>query len=164
MINPWAIVGALALLLSVAFGGAVAGRKIERSTWQEKEIKTAAAANKTLADAIANAQRIQQTQDATARKVISTYENELISVNKKYSVAVKRGGLRVPATICPSNPLPATGASPIESDDAGAATVELPNGITENLFSEARRADELAEQLRGLQNWIKSAGYYGESP
>jgi hypothetical protein len=167
MINPWAIVGALVLLTSVGFGGAAVGRKIERTGWQEKEIKTAQASQKTLSDAIANAQRIQLNQDATARKVVTTYENALSDLSKKYSAAVaigKSSGLRVSRAICDASPLPTVGASTVSTDDGTADTVLLPSQLTESLYDAAKRADEATEQLRGLQEWIKAAGYYGEPP
>lgn len=164
--NPYAIIGALVLLIAVALGGAQTGRKLERSTWQAKELATAAAAQQELASAIERAQRIQTFNEAKARKASERHEQALSDLDKKYAAdlaAVRRaGGLRIPRSTCDAAPAGEQGAGTGRSDAASAGTVKLPDRIEADLFTLTKRADELAEQLRALQGWVRDAGFYGE--
>lgn len=162
--NPYAIIGALVLLIAVALGGAQTGRKLERGTWQAKELKTAAAATLALSDAIDKAQRIQQFNEAKARKASEAHEQALSTLAGDYErriAAIRRaGGLRIPAPACAAT-AGEQGAGTSGSDAASAGTVKLPDRVESDLYALTKRADELAEQLRGLQGWVKDNGFYG---
>ncbi|MFZ3286527.1 MAG: lysis system i-spanin subunit Rz [Telluria sp.] len=163
--NPYTIIGALVLLIAVALGGAQTGRKLERSTWQAKELATAASANLALSDAIEKARRIQTFNEAKARKASAQHEQALSTLAGDYErriAAIRRaGGLRIPAPACAAT-AGDKGAGAGRSDAASAGTVALPAITQQRLFDLAKSADELAEQLRGLQGWIRDAGFYGE--
>ena len=164
MINPYAIIGALVLLIAVALGGLQAGRKLERSTWQAKELKTAAAANLALSDAIERAQRIQTFNEAKARKASKAHEQALITLAGDYErriAAIRRaGGLRIPTPACAAT-AGDKGAGASGLDAASAGTVKLSDRIENDLFALTKRADKMAEQLRGLHGWIRDNGHYG---
>jgi len=164
MINPYTIIGALVLLIAAALGGLQAGRKLERSTWQAKELATAAAANLALSSAIERAQRIQTFNEAKARKASERHEQALSTLAGDYDrriAAIRRaGGLRIPAPACAAT-AGEQGAGASGSNAASAGTVKLSDRIENDLFAMTKRADELAEQLRGLHGWIRDNGHYG---
>lgn len=166
MINPYTIIGAIVLLITVALGGAHVGRKMERSSWQAKEIAAKERAALDLEIAHARIRRIQLSNEANARKASAQHEQAISDLTKQYDAARAAvraaGGLRIPATVCPGSGAD-QGAGAGRSDDAPAATVALPERVTEDLFLLTKRADELSEQLRSLQFWVKTNGFYGEN-
>lgn len=167
MINPYTIIGGLLLLIAVAFGGAHVGRKLERSTWQAKEIATAAAAQKDLIAEHDKYVRLQNFNQSAARKATADHEQAIADLTQKYDAARAAiraaGGLRVSRSICADPHATATeGTGTGRSDDASAATVQLPDRVESDLLALTKRADDLAERLRALQAWVKSAGLYGE--
>lgn len=167
MINPYAIIGGLLLLIAVALGGMQAGRKMERATWQEKALITAEENRKALAKAHDEANQKELLNQAKARKATENHVQALNDLNQKYAHAldvVQSHGLRVSRSICDGTTATNQAASASGSNDAVSGTVELPAELATHLYAEAKRADELAEQLRGLQGWVKSAGFYGEPP
>jgi len=166
MMNPYLIIGGLLLLIAVAFGGAQVGRKLERTAWQQKEIATAAQNQKELNDAIQAAQRQELFNQAKARKATEDHVQAINDLNQKYAaalIAVKSaGGLRVNrAAVCDSTTASNQGTSTSGSHETSAGTVELPQSTQASLFELVKRADELAEQLRALQGWIKDNGFDG---
>lgn len=161
--NPYAWVAGLVLLIAVALGGVQTGRKMERSHWQLKEIRATERHALELASAIERAQRIQSFNEAKARKATEAHEKALSDLSSKYAadLAALRaaGGLRIPAPACAAPADKGTGTS--RPDEASPATVKLPDRVEERLFALTKRADDLAEQLRALQGWVKDNGHYG---
>jgi hypothetical protein len=166
VINPYAIIGGLLLLIAIAFGGAHVGRKLERSTWQAKELATAAATQKALIAEHDKYVRLQNFNEATARKATADHEQAIANLTQQYAAARAAiraaGGLRISRAVCADPNATATnGASTGRPDDASAATVELSDRTQADLYALVKRADELAERLRALQEWVKAAGHYG---
>lgn len=166
MINPYAIIGGLLLLIAVAFGSAQVGRKLERTAWQAKEIATAAAAQKDLIAEHDKYVRLQNFNEATARKASANHEQAIADLTQKYDAARAAiraaGGLRIPRAVCTdSYTATANSASAGRPDDASAATVQLPDRIESDLLALTKRADDLAERLRALQEWVRATGHYG---
>ena len=165
--NPYTILGAVAIVAMAAFGGAAVGRKMERSTWQAKEIAIASAAQKELMDAVASNQRAVLFNQAKERKATADHEQALNELTQKYdaSIAANRaaGGLRITRAVC-GDSTTATAKAPGASglDVAPSGVVALPEATQRDLYTLTKRADELAEQLRGLESWIVSNGFYGE--
>lgn len=169
MINPYAILGGILLLIAVAFGGAHAGRKLERSTWQAKELATAAATQKDLIAAQERYVRLNNFNQATARKASADHEQAIAALTAQYDAARAAiraaGGLRVSRSICAdTHATAAQGAGAGRPDDASTATVALPPETEKRLLDLANEADELAERLRALQGWIVANGLYGDPP
>lgn len=165
--NPYSILAGLVLLIAIAFGGAHVGHKLERTSWQAKEIATAAAVQKDLIAEHDKYVRLQTFNEAKSRKATADHEQALAALNAQYDAARAAiraaGGLRVSRAICADpHATAAQAASAGRSDDASAATVELSQRTQEDLYALVKRADELAERLRALQNWIKSNGQYGD--
>jgi hypothetical protein len=165
--NPYPILAGLVLLIAVAFGGAHVGRKLERTSWQAKEIATAAAVKKDLIAEHDKYVRLQSFNEAKSRKATADHEQALAALNAQYDAARAAiraaGGLRVSRAICAdphATTAQAAGSSGL--DDTSAATVELSTRTQEDLYALVKRADELAERLRALQAWVKSSGGYGE--
>ncbi len=164
--NPYTILGGVLLLIAVAFGGAHVGRKLERSAWQEKEIATAAETQKQLVDEHKKYVRLQDFNEMTARKATANHEKALSDLQSKYDAGIAAvrasGGLRVARTICldqDATTAKSTGAG--RPDEASAGTIQLPERVEGDLFALTKRADDLAEQLRALQLWVKENGHYG---
>lgn len=149
------------------FGHSV-GASGERAAWmQEKQdmLEARATAVATLVNKY-DAERI--TNERKAREATAAHDKALSDLDHQYAAdlaAVRRaGGLRIPAPAA-CRPAAATGeaAGAGRPDEAGAATVELPERTQERLFDLSRRADQLAEQLRALQAWVRANGFYGSS-
>jgi hypothetical protein len=162
MLNPWAIVGAIGLLIAVAFGGVMTGRKLERTHWLEEKAEMQKAQQAELLAEFSIRQREQLFHQATARKASADHETALSDLDKKYAAARAAvraaGGLRIAAT-CPAAGTDQTpGAG--RPDEASTGTVALPADVENSLWEMSKSADELAEQLRGLQSWIKESGHY----
>jgi hypothetical protein len=168
MINPYAIVGGLLLAIALYFSGQHVGRKLERSTWQAKELATAAATTAELQAAQAKYIRAQSFNEATARKASADYANSLAVLTQKYDAAraaiAAAGGLRVSRSICAGADAAATQTTGAGRPDGGAAgTVALPDETQRRLFELTAEADALADRLRALQGWIVANGMYGEA-
>ena len=165
MINPYAIIGGLVLLIAVVLGSVQTGRKLERSTWQAKEVVTLEAARVELAAAHAKNARIQSFNEANARKASAQHEQAISDLTKNYAKARAdvraAGGLRIPASICTAT-APPEGASTSGLNEGSPGTVALPRETESRLFDIAQQADQLSEQLRSLQGWVKASGFYGE--
>lgn len=154
--NPYAILGGIALLIAVALGGAQTGRKLERSAWQAKEI---AAQDRYV--------RSQKFNEAISRKASTDHAQAISALTAQYATARAAirtdGGLRVSMSICDDPRDAATeGASASRVDATSAGTVALPEIVESRLLALAQEADELAERLRALQGWVKSNGQYGD--
>jgi hypothetical protein len=169
MLNPYAILAGLALLIAVAFGGAHVGQKLERTAWQAKEIATAAAVQSDLIAEHDKYVRLQKFNEAAARKATADHEQAITALTAQYAAARAAiraaGGLRVSRAIC-ADPHTTTTEAPGTSgpDDASAGTVALPEIVEVRLLAIAKEADELAERLRALQGWIVANGLYGDPP
>lgn len=167
--NPYSILAGLVLLIAVAFGGAHVGRKLERSSWQAKEIATAAAVQKDLIAEHDKYVRLQTFNEAKSRKATADHEQALAALNAQYDAARAAiraaGGLRVSRAICADPHATATQAAGSSGlDDTSAATVALPQETERRLLELTAEADALAECLRALQGWIVANGLYGEPP
>jgi hypothetical protein len=164
--NPYAIIGGLLLVIAVYFGGSQVGRKLERTTWQVKELATAAATQKALIAEHDKYVRLQNFNEATARKATADHEKAIANLTQQYDAARAAiraaGGLRISRSVCSDpNATAANGAGAGGPDEASAATVQLPDRIESDLLALTKRADELAERLRALQEWVKESGHYG---
>lgn len=166
--NPYTILGSILLLVAVAFGGSHVGRKLEREKWQAKEIATAAAVQKDLIAEHDKYVRLQNFNQATARKASADHEQAIAALTAQYDAARAAiraaGGLRVSRSICTDpHATAAQGAGAGRSDDASAATVALPESTEAKLLALTGEADALAERLRALQSWVRASGGYGDA-
>lgn len=165
--NPYAWAAGLALMIAVALGGVQTGRKLERATWQARELAAAKQHAYDLAAAAEQIQRAHNFNNAKARKASEDHAKALSDLSSKYAAdlaAIRAaGGLRIPASACAGTAPANQGTSAGRPDEASAATVQLPERIESRLFAMTKRADELAEQLRALQGWVKDNGHYGDS-
>lgn len=164
----WALkIGAVGVFLILVFAaGHRSGAKAVQRDWDASTLKFTQEQNRLLQE---NAQKVAdlvEKQKETNLAVTQDHERALLEIRTKYDadIAAVRatGGLRLPRSICTGSV--ATGAqaaSPGERDAADSGTVKLPDQVETNLFSEARRADEIVEQLRSCQNWIRSNQFYG---
>lgn len=164
--NPYAILAGLVLAIAMCFGGISAGKRIERSKWQEKELAIAAKTEAQLVAAQDKYVRLQNFNTAVARKASADHEKAISDLTRQYDAARASiraaGGLRVSRAICAGpNDGAATAPSAGGPDDAAAGTVALPPETERRLLELSQEADTLAERLRALQAWVKGAGLYG---
>jgi hypothetical protein len=147
---------------AVAIGSWHTGAKLARSDCQAEKIALQQAQQKALLDQVAKNDAILKDQQAKARKASDDHEKALSDLQAKYDAAIAAnraaGGLRVPRTVCDQPAASAQTSSASRPDEASPGTVELPQRIEDDLFALTKRADELAEQLRALQQWIKDNG------
>lgn len=163
--NPYVIIGGLVLLIGAWFGGSYTGAKVERATWQKKEIALMAAYARDLEKEITNRDRERQFNEAKARKASENHEKALTKLKSEYTADLaalrSAGGLRIPKRWCPPAASPGIAAGTSGPDESASATEALPERTQEGLFSMTEEADQLAERLRALQNWIRDNGLYG---
>ncbi|MES2729930.1 MAG: lysis system i-spanin subunit Rz [Pseudomonadota bacterium] len=158
--------GMAAFVIAVYAFGHHQGAKGIQGDWDASKAKVLADQQGALLSHLEAMDAARKAQEETTIKVSEDYERALNEVKEKHDadlLAVRRaGGLRVPRSICNS---PAAAASETTSNSSGDAdttgTVSLPETITNDLFSEAKRADEVAEIARACQSWIRQQGYYG---
>jgi hypothetical protein len=114
-----------------------------------------------------NSKALADQQDLSKRKS-DDYEIKIEAPDSKYRAARVAGGLRIPATACRSSTAgEAITSGPFKPNEAaskaeipGAATERIPEITEGRLYALAKRADELAEQLKALQAWIRESGIY----
>jgi hypothetical protein len=160
----------LLAIVAVFAGGFVYGDHVGSNAQlvktQKAELATANGNVKALSEAAAQAKSDELANQAKARKATADHEQALSALQQRYDVLVAQrrtaGGLRDPNGIChpaaPGNK--AAGTSGPDAPSTG--TVQLSDGVTDHLYAMTKRADQLAEQLRGLQGWVKANGFYGD--
>jgi TolA-binding protein len=167
-----ALVALIAAGIGIHVHGVSQGKKIERAEWQDKEIQRQQAQNKLLIRHAEDMARTQLENDTKNRKVSDDYENRMAVLRQgRDSARATRdadpdGGLRISAAVC--NPVAAgtETAGTSKRDEAAPGTISLPVTLENDLWHLVDDADtahdEITEQARALQNWIKTHGFYGE--
>ena len=178
--SPYAVLGAVLLVVATFFFGQHQGRKLERTTWQAAQLKLEQSHRAEMGKELAARKREREFQQAVARKATERHEQALTDLQAHYDRQLadlrRTGGLRIPASVCPANQPTgagqAAGASGPDASGAGPGqlpqgtagsipTIALPEPIEQRLTGLTRRGDELAEQLRALQQWVRDNGFYG---
>ena len=152
---PWRAIGAVALVLAVAWLGFVV------SGWREDAKGRAAAEARTaeIARQAANAMDELAKRHREALRASQGLQDELSQLRSQRDAAPPAPVLRV----CRRAPVSAPGTegrAPAGPDGAGAASGALQEETrfdTRALYDEADRADELAARLRSLQKWAEDA-------
>lgn len=165
--NPYALLGALALLIATYFGGQYHGAKLERAEWQKEKLGMEAAHKAQIVTDFKQYASDVALHQRTARKASEDHEKALALQDQKHSAETARirsiGGLRIPTT-CPakSGPAPSGQAAGAGGSDEGTTGTErLPEPIEQGLFDLVGDADKVSEQLRALQGWVRANGFYG---
>ena len=145
------------------------GEEFKSAEWEKERIsfKDAALAaqlnhNQTIATNIAN-------QNKTLLKNAYDYEIALKKVNTDLTAAraesKRLGGLliTIPTPTCKGDYVGAgtQTAGTSKRDEGTTTTVALPKEVESNLWSIVEEADQVTEQLRSCQAWIKDSGFYG---
>ncbi len=159
-------IGAVALLIGLAYvRGQSDGKIAEQADLERLRADSYKKSVEVLESHAKEVQRITLEQNANNVQVTNEHEAALSAIAKKYNADIAtvraNGGLRLPRSVCTSSITAiteTTGTSGHYEDVAG--TVQLPDAITVDLFSEAKRADEMTEQLRAAQAWIIKNGFY----
>lgn len=136
------------------------GKRVERETWQAKENVRLSDTAKLAIKAAEDNARIQQENEAKARKVTASHENELTAIRTEYKRNTDR--LRLPSSICRNITVTAEATSASGSDGTPSASVVLPEEIGRNLRDAAKEADEVTARARGLQDFSRDNGFYGD--
>jgi hypothetical protein len=144
------------------------GAMLERAGWEKKETQRQKDTADLLRKHAAEVAALTEQYHLNNLKVSFDHENELEALRRDRAadrLAFDRaGGLRIPRAVCnpPAGQAEAPGAG--GRDDAGAATVRLPESVENDLWALADRADEVSAQLRACQAWIVANGFYGQKP
>lgn len=163
--------GAVIVLLMAGFGihrhGVTQGKTLERAVWLNVDaLRKDAQLKLVLAhDADMAAERAKNFSNNL--KVSEDHEASLTKLRADRAAdrsdADRRGGLRIPAPSArcdrPVAGPEATGDS--RRDEAPPATVRLPPAIENDLWAITDDADEVVEQARACQAWIRKHGFYG---
>lgn len=157
-----------AFLIGVYATGHHQGAKGVQSDWDASKAQFIDAQSKLIQEHAKEIEALRQKQDQTNIQVSEDHQKALDEIQKKHDAdlaAVRAsGGLRLPRSVC--NPAVTRTEAPGDSGhhEDLADTIQLPDTITDNLFSEAKRADEVTEQARACQNWIRMNSLYGIPP
>lgn len=185
MINPYAIIGALLLLIVTALGGAHIGKKLEREKWQAEKIQMQAEHTKAIEAEFDRYARMVKFNDAKARKASEDHAKELDAQKTAHVATVARtraaGGLRIDRAACAAKDAATSQGSGTGRPDGSAAgaepppgspdrnlqaevgSIRLPTEVENDLFDLVEDADKLATQLRNLQKWVRDNGHYGQT-
>lgn len=159
--NPYAIIAGLVVSIGLTLGGVQVGRKLERTAWQAKEIRTmadnAAARNKLIADNEA----LRQKYAADMKVASENHAKEIDAINVRHAADLSKR-VRVPASFCTqrSTDPAGQGASAGSTEQDPAAGQFLPDAFASDLRQLAADADEQVADLRQLVAATKSAGCF----
>ena len=169
-----AVILVLALLALAAAGGHHFGAAGVQAEWNLDKLARAEHEKQAVLAAVAKNEAERQKDLAAARTTIATYERKLHEADDRIAAeraAADRQRLRITVPVaqrdCPAPGGEAPGAG--RADAAGAVeTIELPEPVELGLRDLAERADREVARLRakvdGLQDWIRTHGFYGPVP
>lgn len=159
-------IGAVVAFVVAVYGlGHHQGESSVQARWDASKVLLIAAQDQMIADHAKDMEKQRLEHEASNIAVSVEHQKALDEIATKNSAALAAvraaGGLRINRAAVCGPAAPATEAS----SDSGhhedlTATVQLPDRITSDLFSEARRADEVVEQARACQSWILKQGFY----
>lgn len=135
------------VLLLVGF---LIGTKVEGAAASKQKLQLQTAHIEQLDKAFANYQTKLEEQRKQNEEVISEYLDEKAEIERKYRELNRSRSLRLPKSICDSGPVPTSSPGESGSTESDAATVALPDTVTEDLRQLARDADEVTAQCRAL--------------
>lgn len=152
------------IAVAVYTGGYFIGSRVEASHWQKKALQQEEQQKQVLLDHQKLVTALTNEYQENIYKAEKEKEHAIKTLKFDYDNAVKRinsaNGLRVTASICSEVGASTVAKGSSKSDAGTAGTVKLPDEITDNLLSEARRADEIVENYRALQHWVIYQGLY----
>ena len=164
--TPWlwiAKIGAVGVFLLLVFGsGYRNGEKAVQGRWDASTLKIAQDQTKLLQEHAQKVADLVEKQRETNLTVSQDHEKALNEIRQKYDAdlaAARAGGLRLPRSICPAATGSQTASAGGNHEDA-AGTIPLSATITDDLFDFARQADEITEQARECQSWIRKNNFY----
>lgn len=157
-----AIVVELLLLIVTAIGCAFIGHHYGeqdvQAKWDAQKIVDAEATAKAIKESNDKVRAIEQAANSRVYQVSANYEAKLRKKDNEKTTFINKSrtdGLWVDA-ICPkvfANQLSNDSSSSARPD--GSSTVRLSNETTINLINYAAHANQVAEQLKGLQEYVK---------
>jgi hypothetical protein len=160
--NPWILLGITGAFLvgcttSFIYGNSV-GTDSERIKWKDKESKEIVAANARIMELTGIARLVESKNAEALNEISKDYQEKLnhVSVEKEKFIASVRNGtikLRIPSNSKASGSSASTVTTSTSGCD-GETTAELPTEVSEFLYGEATRADEITEQLNACQEII----------
>lgn len=140
------------------------GAKAVQADWDRDKGQRIAMQDKLIAENDQRIMLLQQRFNETNVQVSTDHEQALQAIGKKYEadLAATRvtGGLRIPRTVCSASATDAKAAGDSGHNETTSPTVALPDAITSDLFRLAHEADELTEQARACQGWLRQNGFY----
>lgn len=158
---------AVVVLTLALFGvyrwGYANGIDTEKASWEKKERAYKDAESKLKDEHMKDIQRVLDANHQTNLKNHHAYE---LSIREKDTALAaaraesrRNGGLRFTASCSPAvGQTEAKGT--ITHHESTTATIALPELVEERLWTLVGEADEVSEQLRSCQAWIKDNGMY----
>jgi hypothetical protein len=165
-------IAVLAALCLAALAGHHYGAAGVQADWDRDKLARADAQTKAVLAAVAKNEAERQQDLAAARTTIATYERKLHEADDRIAAeraAADRERLRItiPQRACPAPAGEAAGAG--RADAARETeTVELPEAVERGLRDLVEGADRevarLGAKVDGLQEWIRTHGFFGPVP
>ncbi len=161
-----AIVVELLLLIVTAIGcifiGHHYGEQDVQSKWDAQKIADSQALAKAIKESDDKVRAVEQAANARVYQVSANYEAKLRKKDNEKTAFIaksKSDGLFVDA-ICPNTQIHSTNLSQAAASPAridGSTTIRLSDETAIRLINYAAHANKVAEQLRGLQEYIKKS-------
>ncbi|TWI69069.1 hypothetical protein IP91_00134 [Pseudoduganella lurida] len=160
------LLGALAL---AGWSGHWVGAARVQSAWDLDKVARASAQEKAVLAAVTANEKARQADISATKATLATYKENLREANERIvaeRAAVDRIRLRIsiPTRVCAAaGPGEAPGTGP--ADAVGAVeSIELPEPVERGLRDLAESADSevarLRAKLHGLQDWVRTHGFY----
>lgn len=136
----------MAIPVALLLVGFLVGQQVESAAASKEKLELQKAHLEQLDKAFADYQAKLEENRKLNEEVISEYLDEKSEIERKYLELSRTRSLRLPRSICDSAPVPGEPGA----IEAVAATVALPERVTEDLRELARAADEVTAQCRAL--------------
>lgn len=140
----------MAIPVALLLVGFLVGQQVESAAASKEKLELQKAHLEQLDKAFADYQAKLEENRKLNEEVISEYLDEKSEIERKYLELSRTRSLRLPRSICDSAPVPTAAPGEPGAIEAVAATVALPERVTEDLRELARAADEVTAQCRAL--------------
>ncbi len=140
----------MAIPVALLLMGFYAGVKVEGGAAAKEKLKLQEQHTEQLAAAFRDYQAKIEAQRKRDKEVIDGYLAEMAKVDSRYRELTRTDRLRLPWSVCNSDPVPTSSSGEPGIAKGTSPTVVLPERVEADLRQLARTADEVTAQCRGL--------------
>lgn len=148
--SSFAAVVFMAIPVALLLVGFYAGVKVEGGAAAKEKLELQVQHTAQLAAAFNDYQAKIEAQRKRDKEAIDGYITELAQVDSRYRELTRTDRLRLPRSVCDSDPVPVSSPGEPGLIERTAATVVLPERVEADLRQLARIADEVTAQCRAI--------------